>query len=47
MPKKTNLWLIAEKVFIDAANLKQAKANFISYGYPDGYERIDKILTDL
>ncbi len=49
LPKntKTKKWSIAEKVFADAANLKQAKGNFVAYGKPDGHDRIDKILSDL
>lgn len=47
LPKKTNLWAIAEKVFADAANLKQSKGNFVAYGKPDGSERIDEILINL
>jgi|GEM_PF-5590099 len=44
---KTKFWSIAEKVFADAANLKQAKGNFKSYGEPGGYEKIDDILKQL
>lgn len=47
IPQKTNLWSISKLVFDDAANLKQAKGNFVAYGYPDGHDRIDQILSDL
>ncbi len=47
IPSKTHIWKIAENVFQDATNLKQAKANITAYGEPYGYNRIDDILTHL
>ena len=47
IPQKTKLWSISKIVFDDAANLKQAKGNFVAYGYPDRHDRIDQILSDL